>query len=988
MEILSVQNLMFRYPGQSVPALQEVSLFVKAGEFVVVCGPSGCGKSTLLRHFKTALAPCGQRTGTVTFHATPLEQVGQREQSAQIGFVGQSPENQIVTDQVWHELAFGAENLGLDSDTIRRRIAEISSYFNIREWIGKQTCELSGGQKQLLNLAGVLIADPQVLVLDEPTAQLDPVAACSFLQTLHRINRELGVTVLIAEHRLEELFPLCDRVVVLDHGKVVLDAPPQHWDRLTGQQLQPVFRYLPTPMRVWFSVPDGQEEPCPFTVGQGHRWLEHFVSKSGHVPEEQLVDLHRREEDFPGRQKMEKTFLEKDHPTKDPIFSLQEVWFRYEQGGADVLRNLSLKIPRSGLFVLMGENGSGKSTLLSLLAGLEKPYRGTIRINGKSLSKSHPGSSERVCILPQDPLALFAHKTVQDELKSVSEDLSQSVSGQSALLFEWVVQLCELDALMQMHPADLSGGERQRVALTKLLLYRPSVLLLDEPTKGMDAGFKCRFAQILRHLCRQGITVVMVSHDVEFCAEYADRCAMLFDGQIVSEAPARIFFAQNRFYTTAANRMARGILPAAVTVRDIVKACGGTMDSDPVLPDFPQIAVKEDLSEPAKRTMRKKIPVLRGLCFLVALLLTGVFLFDLLGVVTVPFPWTLIQYKPFVLTALPTVFYILAFLRKKKICGNTPAAVCTDTSSSQSKTDPKVSAMKSEVKLQTTAHAFPDKKRKQVNTDGSLEDLEQKTDFSSPQLLDTEKPLTSSAMSTLSKPASAKKMRQRKWLTAAIFVILIPATILAGLFFLRSEDYLILSFAVLVECMIPFFILFEGRKPHARELVLIAVLCALGVAGRMAFAFIPQFKPVLALTVVCGAMLGGESGFLVGALTMLLSNILFQQGPWTPWQMFAMGLVGFVAGLLFFGKEKRKKRGFLCLYGFVSALILYGVLMNFASAMLVRAYTSLPVFLSYFVAGFPMDIVHATASVLFLFFGSDPLMNQLQRIRQKYKLFY
>lgn len=206
--------------------------------------------------------------------------------------------------------------------------------------------------------------------------------------------------------------------------------------------------------------------------------------------------------------------------------------------------------------------------------------------------------------------------------------------------------------------------------------------------------------------------------------------------------------------------------------------------------------------------------------------------------------------------------------------------------------------------------------------------------------------------------------------------------------FLRSEDYLILSFAVLVECMIPFFVLFEGRKPHARELVLIAVLCALGVAGRMAFAFIPQFKPVLALTVVCGAMLGGESGFLVGALTMLLSNILFQQGPWTPWQMFAMGLVGFVAGLLFFGKEKRKKRVFLCLYGFVSALILYGVLMNFASAMLVRAYTSLPVFLSYFVAGFPMDIVHATASVLFLFFGADPLMNQLQRIRQKYKLFY
>lgn len=240
MEILHIEDLTFRYPDAPRPALQNVSLSVSDGEFAVICGVSGCGKSTLLRLIKRELAPFGEKSGVIMYDGQSQEALDLRTECTGIGFVQQRPESQIVTDKVWHELAFGLESLGLPAEAIRRRVCETAAYFGIEAWFRQNTAELSGGQKQLLNLAGVTVMQPKLLLLDEPTAQLDPIAAADFITTLHKLNRELGITVLLVEHRLEEVLPIADRVILMEDGAIGFDGSPRRFaDSLSrnGEQI-------------------------------------------------------------------------------------------------------------------------------------------------------------------------------------------------------------------------------------------------------------------------------------------------------------------------------------------------------------------------------------------------------------------------------------------------------------------------------------------------------------------------------------------------------------------------------------------------------------------------------------------------------------------------------------------------------------------------------------------------------------------------------
>ena len=487
------------------------------------------------------LAPHGKRSGTILFGGVPMEQVSQRDQSAKIGYVMQNPDDQIVTDKVWHELAFGLESLGCDQRTMRARVAEMACYFGIQDWFHRDVANLSGGQKQLLNLASIMAMQPEVLILDEPTSQLDPIAASDFLNTVRKINLELGTTVIITEHRMEDIFPHADRAIVMDGGRVVANDTPRNIGKLLYAQSSDMFSAMPTPVRVFYGARG--EGDCPLTVREGRNWLSRSFSEPPAFPAIPVETLSEK--------------------TENPALSMKELWFRYEKNSPDILRGVSAEIPAGSLYAIVGGNGAGKSTTLKAICGICRPYRGKVKIFGKPVEKYKASElfGGTLAMLPQDPKSLFVKKTVREDL--------EEMTGDQALISE-IAATCQIEKFLDSHPYDLSGGEQQRSALAKVLLTSPKLLLLDEPTKGIDCFFKETFAKILKQLQSRGITIVMVSHDVEFCARHADLVSMFFDGQILTTDTPRRFFGNNSFYTTAANRMSRHVFSMAVTAEDVI----------------------------------------------------------------------------------------------------------------------------------------------------------------------------------------------------------------------------------------------------------------------------------------------------------------------------------------------------------------------------------------------------------------------------------
>lgn len=535
MEILAVEGLTFTYPKCGSPAVRDVSLSLEKGEFAVLCGATGSGKSTLLRMLKRELTPLGERTGRILFRGKELSELADRDSAAKIGFVMQQPEQQIVTDKVWHELAFGLENLGVPQGEIARRTAEMASYFGIGEWYDRDVSELSGGQKQLLNLAAVLVMQPDILILDEPTAQLDPIAASDFIAALKRLNRDMSLTMIMAEHRLEEVVPICDRLMIMEGGTLAANgAPADVITRLRGRE--ELLRGMPAASRLYAELEKGGS--CPLTVREGRRYIEeNYRSETRKLPAEEYT------------------------VPAEAALSLKDVWFRYERGSRDIIKGLELAVGAGEIFCILGGNGSGKTTTLNAAAGLLKPYKGDIRVFGKKLRDYKNRSLYRECLalLPQDVQTTFLHNSVREELSECGADVK-------ALPYD-------VSRLMDKHPYDLSGGEQQLVALAKVLASKPKLLLLDEPTKGLDANAKADMTAILRRLKADGVTTVIVTHDVEFAAEAADRCAMFFGGQIVSVGTPRDFFSCSSFYTTAVSRMTRGFYEGAVTVAQAAELC-------------------------------------------------------------------------------------------------------------------------------------------------------------------------------------------------------------------------------------------------------------------------------------------------------------------------------------------------------------------------------------------------------------------------------
>ena len=875
MESFKVENLSFSYSGRNTKVLENISFAVKQGEFVLVCGKSGCGKTTLLRLLKSSLSPYGEIDGNIYFNGIELSAVDVKKQASGIGFVMQNPDNQLVTDKVWHELAFGLESLGYDQNEIRTRVSEMASFFGIETWFYKNVTELSGGQKQLLNLASVMAMQPSVLILDEPTSQLDPIAAGEFLNNVEKINRELGTTVILTEHRLEDAFPVSDRVIVLDSGRIIADGAPNEVGNILKTQNHDMYKALPTPLRIYGEVKNSL--PCPLTVREGRAWLEEFSKENTLNP----------------------AIIPKDKISGNngAVIEVKDVYFRYERDLPDVVKGFNLSVSKGELFAIVGGNGTGKTTALSLIAGLNRPYRGDILIKGQPISGIKGLYNGLLGVLPQNPQSVFAAQTVYLDLMEMLSERKYT-KQEKVQKIQNIAFICRIEDLLESHPYDLSGGEQQRAALAKILLLEPEILLLDEPTKGMDAHFKEEFSDILADLKLNGVTVLMVSHDIEFCAEYADRCALVFDGSITSSGTPREFFKGKNFYTTSANRMARTRLPEAVLAEDVILACGGKVPDREKRIRKPELLKPESEEDICKVKNRKLSPgrIIAGSIFALLFVLT-----------------TIISY-----------------------CGLCPLQKLTV--------------------IEFAAMCFCFLPQRNIGIE------------------------------VKQVPNSDRKLTKRTVVSAFLILLMIPLTLYLGIKFLGDRKYYFTSLLIIIETIIPFCMVFESRKPKARELIIISVLCGIAVAGRAAFFMLPQFKPVAALVIIAGVAFGAETGFLVGAVTGFVSNFFFGQGPWAPWQMFTFGIIGFTAGILFRKGILRKTKVSLCIFGFLSTLIIYGGIMNPASVIMWQDNITWEMIVSTYILGIPFDLIHAFSTAFFLWFISEPMLSKLERVKIKYGL--
>lgn len=969
-DAVNIVDLEFSYPNASRPSVNGISLSLEKGSFTCICGPSGCGKTTLLRNLKPSITPHGMRRGEIKILGKSVESFEGRpgEEAQTIGYVLQNPENQIVTDKVWHELAFGLENLGLPTETIRLRIAEIASFFGIQSWFDKDVSELSGGQKQLLNLAAVMVMQPEILILDEPTSQLDPIAAVDFLDAVKKINNDIGTTVIITEHRLDNVVSMSDRLIVMDSGKILVNDEPYNAVFRLAEINHPMFLAMPNPAQAYRSALaflKGEEslvgdvnhlkhmEKLESSIGDVNyinhanraessiddvnhlKHMEKPESPIGDVPDIQKyrMPLNVRE----GRQwldcvmngipvryaRMEK---EKAYDTSKIKLSTTDLWFRYEKNGRDIIKGLTLKVYDGEILAIIGGNGTGKTTLLSVLAGMRRAYRGKYRINGN-----------RTALLPQNPQSLFVCDTVKEELLEAFEGTSIEKSEQNIRIQE-IAEFLEINTLMDKHPYDISGGEQQRVALGKVLLLEPDLLLMDEPTKGLDNLLKMKFGELLKRLASNGRTLIFVSHDIEFCSRFANRCIMFFDGGISGEGTPRKLFSGNNFYTTAANRMARsyfvdGILPEDIgwLVAQNIKMAeadsgpegGSKIDAD----SKPESGSEIDSGSRKDESLNEgDIPINPK---------SG-------GNERFPIGEKFENYEDVPIG--------------QKTSGY--EEICIGVQSENHEVVP------IEHKNETYGEVHIKPK--------SDDRLEVAREVGAP------------------KGGHLKEIKRNRSLVLTLLTALVMgATIFAGSMLGGDRVYYVISVLVAIYSLVPFFVGFERRKPQLRELVVIAVLIALGVIGRQAFFMLPQMKPVLAISIIAGASLGPGAGFLVGAMIAFVSNFFFGQGPWTPWQMMALGLAGMFAGLIFQKWNRRERKPSrlhkisACVFGLLSGYF-YGLVVDLWTLF---GYTEKPSLSAYLIVKSTavwFDTVLAISTFVFLWVLYAPMIKKLNRIKLKY----
>ena len=528
--------------GNAVHALRGVNIAFEQGRFTAIMGPSGSGKSTLLHLIGGLDRP---DSGKVWIDGTDIysrkdDKLAQFRRK-KIGFIFQDF-NLIPSLNVWENIVLP---LGLDNRKVKpREVEDILKKIGLQDKKDAMPSALSGGQKQLLNLASIMVMRPEVLLLDEPTAQLDPLAKKKFLDTVLELNKDFGITIMCVEHNLADIYSKADKVLVLEDGKLIYNGSPRKTAESLVKTENPLVYGLPSSVRIYEGCKKDItfKTDCPLTVKEGRKWMASLNIKEGSYVSQ-----------------------DKHYKTGDTAVSVKNVFFRYTKNSANVLENISFDIEKGRITALLGSNGAGKTTLLRLMAGIKKPISGKVKVNG------------RCAVLPQNPMALLNQISVEEELASAVMDKGNSSvkNMDRKQRIELAFNMMERTGLLRVrkqHPYDLSGGQQQRLAFAKILLYEPDIILLDEPTKGIDPFFCKKMGEWLEELKNMGKTIVIVSHDVEFCALFADKCGLIFDRNIESYTDSHSFFAGNIFFTTDTNRIMSDFFKDCVTCDEAVEA--------------------------------------------------------------------------------------------------------------------------------------------------------------------------------------------------------------------------------------------------------------------------------------------------------------------------------------------------------------------------------------------------------------------------------
>ena len=586
-------------------SLDSINLEINYGDFVLLCGPSGCGKTTLLTNLKKELMPAGRRTGEIKFNGIRIQDLDDISSACDIGYLFQNPDSQIVTDTVIQEIAFPLENIGLPTEEIRNRISEIVAFFGINDILHKNVNELSGGQKQLVNLCSLLVLRPEVLLLDEPMSQLDPIASYEFLSIVRRLNEEFSITVIMSEHKADSIFPFIDKAVFLKDGRIEFEDNAHNIcsDVIDDEIFE---NYLPVVTKIYNSLsvkyPSLIKLNTPLSIREGRRCLNTIHDdlikiSDGDDNSTNLVygNLHHTSKKYQSNEKagiLDKLSLNKN---KNALIQMKGIYFAYEKGNL-ILKNVDFDLNRGEFVSLIGGNGVGKSTFLQLLVGILKPIKGKVKYKkGLNLAYVH-----------QNPMIHFSKDNVREEfLESIlesnlfnknnidfnrddyerllklnneefvcSELLNRLEFGNAKYKFKELIDFFDIGDLIDKHPYDCSGGEQQKIVIVKAILQNADVLILDEPTKGLDPISSKTLAKILNSLRDNGLTILMTSHDLDFVANNCRRCLMLFDKDIQIDDDPKVIFAENNFYTTFTNRMVKEYIPEIVTLDDVKSKWG------------------------------------------------------------------------------------------------------------------------------------------------------------------------------------------------------------------------------------------------------------------------------------------------------------------------------------------------------------------------------------------------------------------------------